>query len=105
MVPAGDDFDLLFRTGAPRTVDYAVVPGNPPRPPAGKIATEGLGFADSFERAPSNILQEGCLFYEELSDRFAANRDNLPTRSHSTEASFFWFMFNQVPSFGLCDGP
>ena len=58
MVPAGDDFDLLYRTGAPGTVNNAVVPGNPLRPPAGKIATQGLGFADPFEGAPANVLQK-----------------------------------------------
>jgi hypothetical protein len=53
---AGDDLDLPIVACTPDTIDDTMVPGYPPRPPAGKIASQRLWLADPFERAPPNIL-------------------------------------------------
>ncbi len=49
MIAASDDFYSLFLAGAADAVNDAMVTGDPPGPPANKIAAERLGLAYPFD--------------------------------------------------------
>ena len=55
MIAASDDFYSLFLAAAADAVNDAVVTGNPPGPPAGKIATERLGLAYPFDGTSQKV--------------------------------------------------
>ena len=52
---ASDDFYSLFLAGAADAVNGAVVTGDPPGPPANKIAAERLGLAYPFDGTSQKV--------------------------------------------------
>ena len=55
MIAASDDFCSLFLAGAADAVNDAMVTGDPPEPPANKIAAEGLGLAYPFDGTSQKV--------------------------------------------------
>src|SRR6202022_3678449 len=55
VITASDDFYSLFLAGAADAVNGAVVTGDPPGPPANKIAAERLGLAYPFDGTSQKV--------------------------------------------------
>ena len=62
MVAASDDFDAPVVTAAADAVDDAVVRADPPRPPAGEIAAQRLGFPQSRKRVAAEVVDEALVY-------------------------------------------
>jgi hypothetical protein len=55
VIAASDDFYSLFLAGAAGAVNEAMVTGDPPGPPANKIAAERLGLAYPFDGTSQKV--------------------------------------------------
>src|SRR5580693_7319280 len=61
--------------------------GDAPRPPSRKRSLERFRLANSFERAASNVVDEGVLSCRRWSDRSAAKINRFPRPSRTKEFS------------------
>lgn len=58
VIPALQDFDALIHLWlACDPIDEPVLPGDPPRPPAGQITLQALRLPEPFERRPHGVLK------------------------------------------------
>jgi hypothetical protein len=58
MIPALRDLQRLCIAAPRHAVHKPLLPSNPARPPARRIATEGVGFASALERIASAFLDQ-----------------------------------------------
>ena len=66
MIPAGQNLQRLPLARPPHAIDQSMLAGEPPRPPTGQVALQGLGSAGPAKRIAATLLDQTVEPFQQL---------------------------------------